>query len=199
MPELYYLKENALTDEECEQIATYIKNNSQDDHRDYYLHAPFLVQDFYKEATPELSILKKAIRTCNDVFTSNYSFNYNRFELKRFFGNIMHPGAVNEPHDDDGDIYPGKKDVEEHYSAILMLTDNYEGGELFFEHHDVEVKLKRGDLIMFRGNAENLHGVREVLSGERVNVIIFFRNYQIEGPINGDQWGKFLSSYGASE
>jgi predicted 2-oxoglutarate/Fe(II)-dependent dioxygenase YbiX len=77
-------------------------------------------------------------------------------------------------------VYPGKPAIEEHYSAILMLNSDYEGGELYFVHHGVEVKLEAGDLIMFRGNAENLHGVREITKGKRINVIIFFRNMPVE-------------------
>ena len=58
-----------------------------------------------------------------------------------------------------------------------MLNSDYEGGELFFEHHGIQVKLEAGDLIMFRGNAENLHGVRTITSGKRYNFIFFYRDY----------------------
>lgn len=192
---LYYLIKNAISDEEIEALLKYISDNQEDDYRPHYRHTGISIQDFYADRIPEVVPLKKVIKACYETFTENYKFNYNRFELKRLFGNTMARGAVNEAHDDDGDVYPGKPEVEEHYSAVLMLSSDYTGGELYFEHHNVEVRLEAGDLIMFRGNAENLHGVREVLSGDRVNVIIFFRNYQIESKIDGDDWQDLVSSW----
>jgi predicted 2-oxoglutarate/Fe(II)-dependent dioxygenase YbiX len=76
-----------------------------------------------------------------------------------------------------------------------MLTSDYSGGELYFEHHGVELKLDAGDLIMFRGNADNLHGVREVISGQRANVIIFFRNYPMDMDIDDDKWLELVSDW----
>jgi predicted 2-oxoglutarate/Fe(II)-dependent dioxygenase YbiX len=107
---------------------------------------------------------------------------YNSFEMKRAFGNIMHEGAENLMHDDDGDYYPNKPALEKHYSGVLMLSDDYEGGDFFFEHHDKELRLEAGDLIMFRGDADNLHGVRKVTKGPRVNLIFFFRDTEHERP-----------------
>ncbi len=194
--QLYHLVKSAVSETEIQALLRYIASNQEADYRPNYRHTGIAIQDFYADAIPEIVPLKRVIRTCYETFTKNYLFNYNRFELKRLFGNTMTSGAVNEAHDDDGDVYPGKPEVEEHYSAILMLGDDYTGGELYFQHHDIEVRLEAGDLIMFRGNAENLHGVRQVLSGERVNVIIFFRNYQIESEIDGDDWQNLVSSWG---
>jgi hypothetical protein len=48
---------------------------------------------------------------------------------------------------------------------------------------------------MFRGNAENLHGVREVTSGKRINVIIFFRNIPVDPKPQRDFWKEFTENY----
>lgn len=189
----YYLEKNVLSPEECKAAAGYIEKNSEDDHRDNYEHTGMLLYDVLAGELPsELEPVRRAVKLAGKTFIENYKFTYNRFELKRLFGNIMHQGAINEPHDDDGDVYPGKMDIEEHYSCILMLNSDYEGGELYFEHHGEEVRLEAGDLIMFRGNAENLHGVREVLSGKRVNVIIFFRNFELDRDYDEDIWKDFM-------
>jgi len=193
MPSLYYLEKNVLSSEECAAAAKYIEDHSEDDYRDHYKHSGMLLYDVLAGELPdELVPIRKAVKLAGKTFLANYEFTYNRFELKRLFGNIMYEGAINEPHDDDGDVYPGKNDIEEHYSCILMLNSEYEGGELYFEHHGVEVRLEAGDLIMFRGNAANLHGVREVLSGKRVNVIIFFRNFELDRDYDEDIWKDFM-------
>jgi len=192
MPELYYLEKNVLSEEEIATLVSFMRENLTDDYRPHYQHAGILMQDFYESDDPQYKILRNVIDICHRTFTENYKFNYDKFELKRLFGNVMHPGAINEAHDDDGDRYPDKPVIEEHYSAVLMLSSDYSVGELYFKHHNREVKLESGDLIMFRGNAENLHGVREVLSGERINVIIFFRNCPSDVELSNDLWLEVL-------
>ncbi len=195
MSNLYFLEKNLLTEEECEALASYIEDNSGDDYRPQYRHTGMLYQDVVTGNIPDvMKPIQRALKLANKTFIDNYDFTYNHFEIKRLFGNVMYEGALNEPHDDDGDVYPGKKNIEEHYSCILMLNSDYEGGELYFEHKNVELKLEAGDLIMFRGNAENLHGVRKITSGKRVNVIIFFRNFELETPYDSDIWKDFIES-----
>jgi hypothetical protein len=191
---VYYLKKNVLSSKECLELSKYIEQMSQADHRPHYRHFGILIYDILAGIVPEVvDPVRRALKIANKTFTSNYTFKYNRFELKRLFGNIMYAGAINEPHDDDGDVYPGKMDIEEHYSCVLMLNSDYEGGELYFEHHGVQLKLEAGDLIMFRGNAENLHGVREVIEGKRTNIIIFFRNFELDRPYDEDIWLDFIA------
>lgn len=194
MSEIFYLEKNVLSNAECAELSRHIEDTSEPDYRDGYRHSGILLYDILAGQVPApVEPVRRALKIANKVFTNNYTFRYNRFELKRLFGNIMYKGAVNKPHDDDGDVYPGKMAVEEHYSCILMLNSDYEGGQLYFEHHGIEVRLEAGDLIMFRGNAENLHGVREVLEGKRTNVIIFFRNFELDRPYDEDIWLDFIA------
>lgn len=188
MTDVYHLVKNVLSQERCAELAArFVKEADPEfDQRFGYNHFGIMVQDMRDPSATEYEDLKQVIEMAYTHFVNTYDMAYNTFELKRLFGNVMTAGAINEPHDDDGDVYPGKPDVEEHYSCILMLNSDYSGGELYFEHHDLELKLEAGDLIMFRGNAANLHGVREVLSGDRVNIIIFFRNVHRDVPVDSD-------------
>jgi predicted 2-oxoglutarate/Fe(II)-dependent dioxygenase YbiX len=187
MTSVYTLKKNIISKYRCEEMAAEMlaAADSEFDPREGYSHFGIEMRDVreapHKLPHPEIV---DAITIAYEHFIANYKMKYNTFELKRVFGNVMATGSENLAHDDDGDVYPDKPDVEEHYSCILMINSEYEGGELFFEHHGQEVKLEAGDLIMFRGNAENLHGVRKITSGSRVNYILFFRNYHRDQPIN---------------
>lgn len=61
-----------------------------------------------------------------------------------------------------------------HLPTLIYLNDDYEGGELGFATHDMIIKPKKGDLIMFPGNLHYAHEVFEVLSGTRYTVPIWF-------------------------
>jgi hypothetical protein len=173
----YKLVKGALTPNQCETYIKWIdKYAVKDQFRPGYRLLGIPLNHFYDQNIKFLQPLRVALGKVEKFFRSNYEIKHT-FDMKRLYGNIMDTGSENPAHDDDGDHYDGKPTVELHYSSILMLNSDYEGGELYFEHHGVQVKLEQGDLIMFRGNAENLHGVRKVLEGKRFNFIFFFRDY----------------------
>jgi hypothetical protein len=178
----YRLVKGVLTPAQSESYRNWIEDHAVEDaFRPGYRLARLPLSDIADEENAFLQPLRVVLGKVEEHFTSTYDIQHS-FGLKRIYGNIMATGAENPAHDDDGDYYEGKPDVELHYSCILMLNSDYEGGELYFQHHDLEVKLEEGDLIMFRGNAANLHGVRKVLEGQRYNIIFFYRDYiPIEG------------------
>jgi hypothetical protein len=60
-------------------------------------------------------------------------------------------------------------------TGVIYINDEYVGGEISFPTQDVIVKPKRGDLVMFPGNLHYAHEVREILSGERYTIPVWFR------------------------
>lgn len=179
---IYTLVKNALTPERCAELSKEFLDNALYgfDTRPGYGHYPLIAEGYEFSEFLGHKDIQEVAKLAYKHFLDTYTMTYNTFVLKRGFGNVMLRGAKNDQHDDDGDVYDGRKEIEEHYSCILMLNSDYEGGELFFTHHGIELKLEAGDLIMFRGNAANLHGVRPVLSGYRSNIILFFKNYHTE-------------------
>lgn len=68
-------------------------------------------------------------------------------------------------------------------SALLYLTNDYEGGEILFYDGDISdipqqkstaYKPDPGTLLHFRGDEHHHHSVNTVISGERANIILFF-------------------------
>jgi len=60
------------------------------------------------------------------------------------------------------------------YTFIIILNDNYQGGETYFPNLDKYYKLGKGDALFFHNYTTNrletklsLHGGKEVLSGEK--------------------------------
>lgn len=60
------------------------------------------------------------------------------------------------------------------YVAVLYLNDDYEGGELFFPEHDLIIKPNKHSIYIMPGGVENIHGVKEITSGERHTLLSFW-------------------------
>lgn len=52
-------------------------------------------------------------------------------------------------------------------TVIACLENGYEGGELLLPKQKVDIKLTKGDLILFPGSHTHPHGVNKLISGER--------------------------------
>jgi hypothetical protein len=68
------------------------------------------------------------------------------------------------------------------YSALLYLTDDYEGGEIVFyddlsgnKEKSTSYKPAAGTLLYFKGDQNSPHSVNTVISGERSNIILFYK------------------------
>ena len=72
-----------------------------------------------------------------------------------------------------------------HYTGMIYMNDDFEGGELFFPYHDnFEIKPKPGMLVMFSGNIFNPHGIREITSGTRyVHTTFWTKNPLMRFPV----------------
>ena len=84
-------------------------------------------------------------------------------------------GGYAIPHSDNSNFNGVPNAYEKNkYVSILYLNDNYDGGELYFPEHSIEIKPKAGGLYVFPGGFENLHGVKEVKLGSRYTIVIFW-------------------------
>jgi hypothetical protein len=107
------------------------------------------------------SICTNIEKTVSDIFQK-------RLFLKSYFYSHMKPGAQNRLHMDNY-----SQDQSKDFSAILYLSDAYEGGSINFPKLDAELKPNAGTLLAFIGNEELEHEVKEVISGDRINIICF--------------------------
>ncbi|XP_060578762.1 prolyl 3-hydroxylase 1-like isoform X6 [Ruditapes philippinarum] len=66
--------------------------------------------------------------------------------------------------------------VQRHYSGVLYLNDNFEGGQFFFAHtnksEQISVKPQCGRFVAF--NAGDYHGVKAVVKGQRCAIAMWF-------------------------
>ena len=66
-------------------------------------------------------------------------------------------------------IFDGKRKGVPILSFVGLLNDNYKGGE--FICREKEIKLKRGDILLFPSNFMFPHGVKEVTKGLRYSFV----------------------------
>jgi len=88
--------------------------------------------------------------------------------LKSYFYSHMTEGGKNPMHFDNY-----SEDYAEDYSAVLYLSNNYDGGILNFSKISTKLKPNPGTLLTFIGTEDLEHEVQEVISGNRVNIICF--------------------------
>lgn len=106
------------------------------------------------------------------------------------------PGGFASPHSDNSDEHGNPNAFEiNKYVSILYLNDDYEGGELYFPQHGIEIKPKAFSLMVFPGGVENIHGVREIISGIRYTMVAFWDFENAEYPEEKKQlWEKEIES-----
>ena len=81
-------------------------------------------------------------------------------------------GSFAEPHADNAELDGTPNSWQQNkIVAIVYFNDNYDGGELYFPQHDIEVKIDAGTLMIFDVGIENLHGVKTVTSGNRYSML----------------------------
>jgi len=109
-------------------------------------------------------------RVKNEIIKAYNLEDINILEKEDFLG-VVHweTGSYLKVHVDDLGYV-----TENHLPIIIYLNDNYEGGEIKFETHDLSIKPKTGDLVVFPGNMHYAHEVTKVLSGDRYTLPIWF-------------------------
>jgi hypothetical protein len=117
--------------------------------------------------------MHKAIRDIQSLMENHFNLS---LKLKRCLVQTIYPGGEVGHHWDDYYAEEEEGIAQNVYSAILYLSNDYEGGEINFSKLDIELKPDPGTLVFFPGIEQFEHGVNKVISGERTNFILFFNN-----------------------
>lgn len=95
---------------------------------------------------------------------------------------IMTTGGDNPLHSDstnlDGSpLQPDGTPEELEWSGLLYLNTSgvdFDGGIIYFPKQNLEISTEVGDLLVFPGDVEHVHGVTPVTRGERKNLVFFY-------------------------
>jgi len=103
-------------------------------------------------------------------------------DLFHFSYHIMLPGSKQNLHSDSTDLEGNPtgengEDEPQEYSALIYLCSGgteYDGGEINFPKQNACFAPGIGDLVIFRGNHEYPHEVKELTRGIRDTIVLFF-------------------------
>jgi hypothetical protein len=185
----YTIIKGYMDKEFCKSLANHFLQNQEEDPRDFYATFglggidEFFRSEYKKSFDPDCK-LKEMVHFAYDFFSKNYPMK-GQFDINRSHGNLMFPGALLHDHEDDRSMgQPLDELGSTTYVAGLFLTDDYEGGEIVFNNTDA-YRPEVGDLVLFPGWYTR-HGVREVISGVRINILTHFFDVTDKSKINPD-------------
>lgn len=119
---------------------------------------------------------KKIIETATEL----YGLEFIDDDTHLLAATIATPGASTHVHTDiieglnrekpDGE-YPDWKNAWDGYlSCNIYINDNYSGGQVYFPERNYEFKPKANSLVMWAGNKNFIHGVKDPIDNNRYNV-----------------------------
>jgi hypothetical protein len=152
-------------------------------------------------ARPELikitwEIKERSYAEVMDFFQRNEPLHLETWEMVKWYYPIEqspHVDYINPDFNRERDLPDGYNDsyftkeseekwriynTTKHYTSMLYLNEDFEGGELYFPTYDnFTIKPKPGLLVIFEGTVLNPHGVTQVTNGTRyVNTAFWCRN-----------------------
>jgi hypothetical protein len=123
-----------------------------------------------------IDIYNGLIFSINNIVSEKFK---EQHKVKSYFFSCMLPGSLNDIHmdnhheDENGIIHVREKYIS-NKSGLLYLNDEYQGGELVFPKQGISIKPEAGSLIFFEGDYIKPHGVNQIVSGSRYNLVTFY-------------------------
>ncbi len=83
----------------------------------------------------------------------------------------------------DGIRYKSEREIALYVTVngLLCLGDDYEGGEIGFPYSNMEVKLQKGDLVIFPTNFIASHEVNKITEGTRYTYLVQYGHGEMPG------------------
>lgn len=73
------------------------------------------------------------------------------------------------------------------FSAFVYLTDDFDGGNLYFPEYDISVRPQVGKLIVYPSDTNHIHGIDKISNGTRYTIASFWtkdKDYFEEWPLD---------------
>lgn len=119
----------------------------------------------------DLDVINKFVeRICKEQYAQIVDSEFIRTTWVREPELIKWGKGTNLPQHFDGTGKDNKPNIT--LGALIYLNDDYDGGEIYFPEHDILIKPKYGDLVIFP--CHFLHEVKQVLLNDRYTIPLFY-------------------------
>jgi len=172
---------NLLSDVECDLFVDYFKNNENNEHYESSTNAITgeRIQTTFKcvRLSADHDCYKLAHRKIEQAINL-YITHLTEFKSYNVYGikeNLNYPHAIRILKYEKGASIHPHTDFNEfaHASCTLNLTDNYTGGDFSFFNKKHNIKLGKGDALIFPNSHFWVHEVLEITSGVRFSINSF--------------------------
>jgi len=91
------------------------------------------------------------------------------------------PGNEQSPHSDK-QLNDGSPNPFPTYdlNSVIYWNDDFEGGEVYYPDHDIELTIEPGMAVVHPGDINYLHGVKPIISGTRWTTPSFYTITKLE-------------------
>lgn len=161
---IVYIK-NVLSREDHEILLNYLKHYKSWDKENWGANC-IKSKDMSEEIT---GILQKVFLLVYEKATNLYDVKINPLRNHALQIVKFPKGFALEPHIDTLSV------ESLHIASVYYINDDYEGGEINFPNHNLNIKPEANSVIFFPGNENYLHEVLEVVSGERDSSAMWFQ------------------------
>lgn len=164
---------NFLTGEECEEIIKLFNENTSLWQQSCFYKSDVidpgsaLQESSSKLITKEyLNSIIQRIKILGDEVSGKKLINLT------FSGHRWHPGSFASKHSDNTEL-DGTPNAwrDNKYATLIYLNEDYEGGELVFDEHNIQISPGKGSLMIFDPGFHNLHSVNEITNGIRYTIL----------------------------
>ena len=148
-----FIFDNMLSDEHCDFLRNFIDAHAVKDEKTVIHNTNVKAYVFDLSTSTNCSlfnnilspVINKVIRLLNARYFINVSYNfYIKILLRKIYGDTqLH---IDGP---KSDVRIKEHKVLRELAFILCLNDDYEGGEIIFPSQNREIKLKKGQLLLF--------------------------------------------------
>ncbi len=197
-----YIWRGFLTKEECDEIVNYVKNNVK-------FNDTSLDQE--SRSVINCEILLNYRQRLVDSLNYSFAFNIDEFCVSEDWDYIKarFPGMNDDCHVDIQNWLKNSLDLTtlEHnkeyekfklpfISFVIYFNEDFGGGEIYYPEYDFKFKPKSGDVIFH--SCEVVHGIHEVLSGNRFSHQGNISSYRYVKPENIKIFNKAYSNHSVS-